>query len=149
MTPFGLALYNWRCENNLDQRGAARRLNVSQAAVANWEKGNRNPRADTIAKVGPVIGYTEEPETNVEEEVTPLPPFTERLEAQRRAERLDAYMARNREQINARDAETPTETSNNREKLIRLAGFLEGLQTALKVDLQEQIITLNEIIEED
>lgn len=148
MTPFGLALYNWRCENNLDQRGAARRLNVSQAAVANWEKGNRNPRGTTLAKVGPLIGYTAGPETNVEEEVTPIPPFTERLEAQRRAERLDAYMARNREQINARVAEAQ-ETSNNRDKLIRLAGFLEGLQTALKVDLQEQIITLNEIIEED
>lgn len=149
MTPFGLALYNWRMENNLDQRGAARRLNVSQAAVANWENGNRNPRDSTLAKVGPVIGYTEEPEICIEAKVDTIPPFTERLEAQRRAERLDAYMARNREQINARDAETPPEISNNREKLIRLAGFLEGLQTAWQVDLQEQIRTLNEIIEED
>lgn len=147
MTPFGLALYNWRCENGLNQKDAAKRLNVAHATVGKWERGEINPRGTTLAKVGPLIGYTAGPETNVEEEVTPIPPFTERLEAQRRAERLDAYMARNREQINARDAEA--QETSNREKLIRLAGFLEGLQTAWQVDLQEQISTLNEIIEEE
>lgn len=84
------------------------------------------------------------------EETKPLPPFTERLEAQRRAERaerLDAYMARNREQESP-EPESPVLTNATREKLTRLAGFLEGLQCALKLDLSEQINTLNEIVKE-
>lgn len=169
---FRLALYNWRMENELTQREAAERLGASHASINHWEAGKAYPRASVLAKVAPLIGFNQQEEAAPAETETtpdlelqalqaaqeynrtempsqPVLTFRERMEARDRERLSEGYMARTREMVAARERPEPaTGRGNHVEKLTRLAGFLEGLQAALKLDAQPQIDLIDEIIKE-
>ena len=154
---FALCLYNWRMTNSLTQVQAADKLGVSANTVSQWESRHATPRRSRLEQISPIIGFSNsvEPEQSAPEpEPTPEPVMNARArmeerDRERRQARLADYMARNREMVAARDGSTSNENSK-RDKLLRLQGFLEGMQAMMNTTaLQKQIDFVCEIIEED
>lgn len=52
---FGEKIVEIRKEKGISQKELAKRLGVSPVMVAHWEKGRRNPKLDTLAKIADAL----------------------------------------------------------------------------------------------
>ena len=58
MRTFASVLKKLRKEKGWTQRSLAKRLGVSTSAVANWEQGDRVPKADTLTEIASIFGVS-------------------------------------------------------------------------------------------
>ena len=148
MNSMGLAVYNWRMTSGLSMLEASKTLGIHMHTLADIEKGKRHPRPSTIKKLKSIIGDMETTQPSAPEEAPQEAlPFTERLARSRGFASMDDYMQKTKQMIAQRSQDqAPSENSSvSHDELVRLIGFMEGVQTAIHADLSRQISILERL----